>query len=158
MSVSKLVPSILAVSTRDNGLTPSQSSSTEPCCHKSDERDVLGAGPVVEVRVGGCTYGPHTRSFGVEFLLFLRDERLRRSQQHVATFILGRGGNNSRERGVFQVELPNTFASESVIEQVIFLEKAAKRAGINLGYTKRPPILETSDVYQMFFFKHRMGW
>jgi hypothetical protein len=58
----------------------------------------VGRERVVEVRVEGCTFGPHTLSFGIEFSLYIRDQGLRKSAQHLATLTVGRGGNNARLR------------------------------------------------------------
>jgi len=117
----------------------------------SGERNTLARGHVVEVRVNGCTFGPHTRTFGLVFQMFMRHKDLPSWRHHIASFIVGRGGNNHRERGTFRVELPDIFAASPLYERVMFLGKAAKKAGIDLSYANRPATLGPDDVYEMFF-------
>jgi hypothetical protein len=107
---------------------------------------MFGEGRTVDVQVLTCTFGPHTRDFGLKYAVLVDNWRAPRPMQ-VATFFVGRGGNNQRLRGSFKLDLPAGFSTESVFAQVMFLEKAAKRAGINLSYSRRPQVLQSSDVH-----------
>jgi hypothetical protein len=103
---------------------------------------------MAEVRVSGSNYGPTTRDFGIQFHL--------RWDEFQATFYVGRGGNNTRQWGEFNVKLPPDFAMKSVLEAVLFLEQAAKKAGIEsykLDYVKRPSLLRAQDV-RVQLFRH----
>jgi hypothetical protein len=107
---------------------------------------ILGEGKNVEVKVESCTFGPHTRNFGLRYYISLREADRPKFTQHVATYHIGRGGNNSRRRGLFQMVLPTGFSAMAVVEQVKILENGARRNGIDLNYDKRSSTLQASGI------------
>ncbi len=110
---------------------------------------IFGEETTVEVEVSTCTFGPHTRDFGIRYAMYARDRRAPMGG-YIGTFFVGRGGNNSRARGVLKLKLPADFSTKPVFEQVMFFEKSARQAGIDLGYYGRPQVLQPSDLRAVF--------